>query len=140
MISTTSYIEQFATEFLTIKYVFPGGSVPSLPRTLELLDHYGLHVVDVEELSWHYQHTAEHWLNNFEAHWPTIQAIDRLVFTDGSAEFGITISAVSSKGSGPMAAISTFTISHSARGRATIRSTAASCIREAPRRRAVRVA
>ena len=48
MISTTTYIEQFATEFLTIKYVFPGGSVPSLPRTLELLDHYGLHVVDVE--------------------------------------------------------------------------------------------
>jgi cyclopropane-fatty-acyl-phospholipid synthase len=28
MISTTSYIEQFATEFLTIKHVFPGGSVP----------------------------------------------------------------------------------------------------------------
>jgi cyclopropane-fatty-acyl-phospholipid synthase len=82
MISTTSYMEQFATEFLTIKYVFPGGSVPSLPRTLELLDHYGLHVVDIEELSWHYQRTAEHWLSNFEAQWPAIQAIDRMVFTE----------------------------------------------------------
>lgn len=82
VISTTSYIERFATEFLTIKYVFPGGSVPSLPRTLELLDRHGLHVVDVEELSWHYQHTAEHWLSNFEAHWPEIQAIDPSVFTE----------------------------------------------------------
>ncbi len=82
MISTTSYIEQFATEFLTIKYVFPGGSVPSLPRMLELLDHYGLHVVDVEELSWHYQRTAECWLSNFEVHWPVIQAIDTQVFTE----------------------------------------------------------
>ncbi len=82
MISTTGYIERFATEFLTIKYVFPGGSVPSLPRTLELLNEYGLHVVDVEELSWHYQRTAEHWLSNFEAHWPEIQAIDPQRFTE----------------------------------------------------------
>ena len=82
MISTTGYIERFATEFLTIKYVFPGGSVPSLPRTLELLDKYGLHVVDVEELSWHYQRTAEHWLSNFEARWPAIQAIDRQIFNE----------------------------------------------------------
>ena len=82
MISTTSYIKEFATEFLTIKYVFPGGSVPSLPRTLELLDKYGLHVVDVEDLSWHYQRTAEHWLTNFEARWPEIQAIDPQFFTE----------------------------------------------------------
>ena len=81
MISTTSYIEQFTTEYLTIKYVFPGGSVP-LTRTLELLNHYGLHVVDVEELSWHYQRTAECWLSNFEVHWPMLQGIDPQVFTE----------------------------------------------------------
>lgn len=33
-------------------------------------------------LSWHYQRTAEHWLNNFEAQWPTIQAVDPLIFTE----------------------------------------------------------
>jgi len=82
MISTTDYITQFATEFLTIKYVFPGGSVPSLMRTLDLLDRHGLHVVDVEELSWHYQRTAEHWLRNFETRWPEIQAIDPRLFTE----------------------------------------------------------
>jgi cyclopropane-fatty-acyl-phospholipid synthase len=82
MISTTDYMERFATEFLTLKYVFPGGNVPSLPRTLELLDRHGLHVVDVEELGWHYQRTAEHWLRNFEAHWTEMQAIDPSVFTE----------------------------------------------------------
>lgn len=82
VISTTDYIEQSTTEFLTIKYIFPGGSVPSLARTLELLDRNGLHVVDIEELSWHYQRTAEHWLANFDAHWPAIRAIDPQVFTE----------------------------------------------------------
>jgi cyclopropane-fatty-acyl-phospholipid synthase len=82
MISTTDYMAPFATELLTIKYVFPGGSVPTLPRALELLDANGLHVVDVEELSWHYQRTAEHWLANFEMHWAEIQAIDPARFTE----------------------------------------------------------
>jgi cyclopropane-fatty-acyl-phospholipid synthase len=82
MISTTGYIKKYPTEYLTIKYVFPGGSVPSLPRTLELLDRYGLHVVDVEELGFHYRRTAEEWLANFEAHWPEIQAIDPAVFDE----------------------------------------------------------
>ena len=51
-----------------------------MPRTLELLDHYGLH--DVEELSSQYQRTAECWLSNFEAHWARVQAIDPQVFTE----------------------------------------------------------
>jgi cyclopropane-fatty-acyl-phospholipid synthase len=82
MISTTGYIARFSTELLTIKHVFPGGSVPSLPRTLELLDQYGLHVVDVEELSWHYQRSAEHWLANFEDRWSEIRAVDPELFTE----------------------------------------------------------
>ena len=82
MISTTGYIARFSTELLTIKHVFPGGSVPSLPCTLELLDAYGLHVIDVEELGWHYQRTAEQWLGNFETRWPEIQAIDPERFTE----------------------------------------------------------
>lgn len=76
LISTTSYLSQFSTEYLTLKYVFPGGSVPSLPRALELLDRNGLHVVRVEELGWHYQRTAACWLANVEAHWDEIAALD----------------------------------------------------------------
>jgi cyclopropane-fatty-acyl-phospholipid synthase len=82
MISTTGYIARFSTELLTLKYVFPGGSVPSLPRTLELLDQHGLHVVDIEELSGHYQRTAEEWLINLEDRWSEIQAVDPQVFTE----------------------------------------------------------
>lgn len=82
MISTTGYMTPFPTELLTIKYVFPGGSVPSLPRTLELLDEHGLHVVEVEELGEHYQRSAERWLANFEARWPEMQAIDPALFTE----------------------------------------------------------
>lgn len=82
LISTTDYTAPFATELLTIKYVFPGGSVPTLPRALELLDANGLHVVDVEELSWHYQRTAEHWLAYFETNWPEIRTIDPARFNE----------------------------------------------------------
>lgn len=82
MISTVGYMAQYATELLTIKHIFPGGSVPSLPRTLALLGAHGLDVVDVEELGWHYQRTAEFWLANFEARWAEIQAIDPALFTE----------------------------------------------------------
>lgn len=82
MISTTGFIAEFPTEFLTIKHVFPGGSLPSLPLTLELLDERGLHVVDVEELGSHYMRTAQEWLTRFEAHWPEIQTIDPEIFTE----------------------------------------------------------
>jgi cyclopropane-fatty-acyl-phospholipid synthase len=82
LISTTGYMARYETELLTIKYIFPGGSVPNLPRTLQLLDQHGLHVVEIEELGWHYQRTAEHWLTNFEQQWPQIQAIDRSLFTE----------------------------------------------------------
>jgi cyclopropane-fatty-acyl-phospholipid synthase len=82
LISTTSYMAQFATEYLTIKYIFPGGSVPSLPRTLSLLERSGLHVVFVEELGLHYQRTAEAWRARFEEAWPAIQAIDPARFTE----------------------------------------------------------
>lgn len=82
VISTTSYMEHAPTEYLTIRYVFPGGQVPSLPMTLELMDEFGLHVVDVEDLSAHYQRTAEEWLNNLESKWAEIAAADRGTFTE----------------------------------------------------------
>lgn len=82
LISTTAYMKDVPTEYLTIKYIFPGGSVPSLPRTLEWLEASGLHVVAVEELGAHYQRSAEAWLANFEARWPEMQAIDPALFTE----------------------------------------------------------
>jgi cyclopropane-fatty-acyl-phospholipid synthase len=82
MISTLGYLEKSSTEFLTIKHVFPGGSLPSLPRTLELLGEHGLHVVDVEELGYHYRRSVEEWLTNLEAHWPEIQTLNPSIFSE----------------------------------------------------------
>jgi cyclopropane-fatty-acyl-phospholipid synthase len=82
LISTTAYMKDVPTEYLTIKYIFPGGRVPSLPRTLEWLEASGLHVTDVEELGAHYQRAAEMWLANFNALWMQIQAIDPKLFTE----------------------------------------------------------
>jgi cyclopropane-fatty-acyl-phospholipid synthase len=82
VLATTTYMENVPTEYLTIKYVFPGGQVPSLPLTLALMDEFGLHVVDVEDLSAHYQRTGEEWLRNLDSKWPEIKAIDPGTFTE----------------------------------------------------------
>ena len=47
-----------------------------------MLDACGLHVVDVEELSYHYGRTAEEWFNNFERYWPEIAALDPKTFNE----------------------------------------------------------
>jgi cyclopropane-fatty-acyl-phospholipid synthase len=82
MISTTAYLHKSSTEYLTIKHVFPGGKLPDLPQILELLDEYDLDVVDVENLSFHYRRTVEEWLDNLEAHWPEIHAINPKLFDE----------------------------------------------------------
>lgn len=82
LISAVAYMRDVPTEFLTIRHVFPGGSVPSLPRTLRWLEDAGLHVMAVEELGVHYRRTAEVWLDNFEACWTKIAALDPALFTE----------------------------------------------------------
>lgn len=82
LISTTTYMENVPTEYLTIKYIFPGGQVPSLPLTLSLMDRFGLHMVDVEDLSAHYQRTAEAWLINLNQKWADIHASAPDIFTE----------------------------------------------------------
>jgi len=82
VLSAATYMQKYSTEYLTIKYIFPGGNIPSLPHTLELMDRYGLHVVDVEDLTDHYQRTAEEWLTNFETNWPEIEQVDPAMFTE----------------------------------------------------------
>lgn len=82
LVSTTAYMQDVPTEFLTIKYIFPGGRVPSLPQTLQWLEAEGLRVIAVEELGAHYQRTGEAWLANFEARWADMQAIDPGFFTE----------------------------------------------------------
>lgn len=70
------------TGLLTLKYIFPGGHVPSLPDTLAAFERAGLMLVDVESLWPHYQRTMNEWRKNFAEAWPEIQKSEPSVFTE----------------------------------------------------------
>lgn len=82
VLSSTFKMVREMTEYLTLKYIFPGGHLPSLPLTLQMMDRFGLNVLDVENLWPHYQKTVACWLDNLERHWPEIHALDPKVFDE----------------------------------------------------------
>lgn len=82
VVSTTSFMVHQMTNLLTLKYIFPGGHLPSLPDTLTAFDHAGLMLVEVENLWPHYQRTMDEWRKNFAQHWPKIQQADPAIFTE----------------------------------------------------------
>ncbi len=49
-----------------LRYIFPGGYIPSLPETLLEMGRAGLCVLDVEGLRLHYGKTLDRWISNFE--------------------------------------------------------------------------
>lgn len=55
------------------KYIFPGGTVPSLREILYLLPDYNFYTLDVESLRRHYNRTLLCWRNNFMNHREEIQ-------------------------------------------------------------------
>ena len=72
VVSTTSWMSRKMTGLLTLKYIFPGGHVPSLPDTLAAFERAGLMLIDVESLWPHYQRTMDEWRKNFAKGWPEI--------------------------------------------------------------------
>ncbi len=48
------------------KYIFPGGSLPSLREMIGFAYQYDMNVLDVENLRFHYYKTLMHWYNNFQ--------------------------------------------------------------------------
>ena len=55
-----------ATDAWTLRYIFPGGYLPSLAETLREMGRAGLCVLDVEGLRLHYGRTIDCWIANFE--------------------------------------------------------------------------
>jgi cyclopropane-fatty-acyl-phospholipid synthase len=82
LISATFNMKQRPTNYATIKHIFPGGYIPSLAQTLVFMEKHGLNVQAIDNLSYHYHRTVEHWLKNFEAHWEQIRAIDPRRFNE----------------------------------------------------------
>jgi cyclopropane-fatty-acyl-phospholipid synthase len=71
LVSTTSWMARKMTGLLALKYIFPGGHVPSLPDTLSAFDLWP-----------HYQRTMTEWRKNFAQAWPEIRKADPGVFTE----------------------------------------------------------
>ncbi len=82
LISATFNMKKRPTNYCTIKHIFPGGYIPSLAETLILMEKYGLDVRSIENLSYHYHRSVDHWLRNFESNWERIRAIDPVRFNE----------------------------------------------------------
>ncbi len=52
----------------TMKYIFPGGYLPSLDEIVRAMGKIGLVPVDIENLRLHYAMTLDKWSERFEAH------------------------------------------------------------------------
>jgi cyclopropane-fatty-acyl-phospholipid synthase len=55
-----------ATDAWMIRYIFPGGYIPSLPETIREMGRAGLCVLEIEGLRLHYARTLDCWIANFE--------------------------------------------------------------------------
>jgi cyclopropane-fatty-acyl-phospholipid synthase len=58
-----------------IKYIFPGGYVPSLSETLVAIERTGLWITDVEILRLHYAETLRHWHQRFQANRDKVRSL-----------------------------------------------------------------
>jgi cyclopropane-fatty-acyl-phospholipid synthase len=64
-----------ATSPWLIKYIFPGGYVPSLSETLAAVERAGLWVTDIEILRLHYAETLKHWHRRFQHNRDKVRAL-----------------------------------------------------------------
>jgi cyclopropane-fatty-acyl-phospholipid synthase len=64
-----------ATDKWTVKYIFPGGYIPTLSEISLAAEDARLLTSDVEVLRLHYAHTLEHWLRRTQAHRAEIVAM-----------------------------------------------------------------
>ena len=59
----------------TLKYIFPGGYIPSLDEIVRTMGEIGLVPTDIENLRPHYARTVEEWCLRFERHVKTIETM-----------------------------------------------------------------
>jgi len=82
VISYSSFLRHRMTSFLTLKYIWPGGHIPSTPKELFTLGEEGLMLIELENLWPHYQRTVEEWRDRFKKYWKKIQKTDPKTFTE----------------------------------------------------------
>lgn len=73
LLHTISKEVESAADAWTVRYIFPGGYIPSLPETIREMGRAGLCVLDVEGMRMHYARTLDCWISNFERNIGRIQ-------------------------------------------------------------------
>jgi len=56
-------------------YIFPGGYVPTLRETMQLLPEFDFHVLHTESLRLHYAKTLDCWNDNFQKNLPEVRKL-----------------------------------------------------------------
>lgn len=69
----------------TLKYIFPGGYIPSVRETVALFPDSDFHLLDVENIRYHYALTLDAWSDNFEKNLDQVRAV--LANTKGDARW-----------------------------------------------------
>ncbi len=70
------------TDFFIRKHIFPGGYLPGLSETIELMAVHGLEILDIENLRRHYALTLDEWADTFDKNWETIHAFNPALFDE----------------------------------------------------------
>ncbi len=66
--SITAQTEHIPTDAWIDKYIFPGGYVPSVREVTAKFPEYDLHMLDYENLRYHYKLTLDEWWRRYEKH------------------------------------------------------------------------
>jgi cyclopropane-fatty-acyl-phospholipid synthase len=82
VISTSSFMDYRMTGYLTLKYIWPGGHIPSVPLEISMLHKEGLTLIEWENLWPHYYKTLMLWRDRFKQYWPQIHASNPKVFDE----------------------------------------------------------
>ena len=70
------------TGYLTLKYIWPGGHIPSVPLEIAIMHEEGFMLVEWENLWPHYHKTLSLWRDRFKKYWPQIHASNPEVFDE----------------------------------------------------------
>lgn len=63
------------TDTWVLRYIFPGGYLPTLSETLQEMGRAGFTILDVEGLRMHYAWTLDRWIDNFERNITKIRSL-----------------------------------------------------------------
>jgi len=66
LLHTITHLEEQPSHPWVEKYIFPWGYIPSLREVIWELPKHKFHLLDAEDIGYHYSLTAEHWLDNYE--------------------------------------------------------------------------